>query len=148
MEGACSDALMKGAKHLGTSMPTALVADPDPYYQQQLVTLLQPSFRCVVANTLREAAQILQRERPVLLVLDLDQPDGDGIVLVRQMQSHPEYNRVLIACVTKRSSIKDKILAFQAGVDDYLVKPLTQAMNFYGRMLLLRRAGHIARLAR
>jgi DNA-binding response OmpR family regulator len=64
------------------------------------------------------------------------------------MQSHPDYSRVLIACVTKRSTVKDKILAFQAGVDDYLVKPLTQAMNFYGRMLLLRRAGHIARMAR
>jgi DNA-binding response OmpR family regulator len=102
----------------------------------------------VVANTLRETVQVLQRERPILLVLDLDQPDGDGIILVRQMQSHPDFSRVLITCVTRRSSVKDKILAFQAGVDDYLVKPLTQAMNFYGRMLLLRRAGHIARLAR
>lgn len=133
---------------MGTSLPTALVADPDPYYQQQLVKLLQPSFRCVVANTLRETVQMLQRERPSLLVLDPDQPDGDGIALIRQMHNHPDYSRVLIACVTRRSSLKDKILAFQAGVDDYLVKPLTQAMNFYGRMLLLQRAGHIARLAR
>ena len=133
---------------MGISLPTALVADPDPYYQQQLVNLLQPSFRCVVANTLRETIQVLQRERPALLVLDLDQPDGDGISLVRQMQNHSDYNRVLIACVTRRSSTKDKIQAFQAGVDDYLVKPLTQAMNFYGRMLLLRRAGHIARQAK
>jgi DNA-binding response OmpR family regulator len=133
---------------LGAPLPTALVADPDPFYQQHLVKLLEPSFRCVVANTLRETVQALQRERPVLLVLDLDQPDGDGIMLIRQMHNHPDYSRVLIACVTKRSAIKDKILAFQAGVDDYLVKPLTQAMNFYGRMLLLRRAGHIARMAR
>ena len=133
---------------MGAALPTALVADPDPFYQQQLVKLLEPSFRCVVASTLRETVQALQRERPILLVLDLDQPDGDGMLLVQQMHNHPDYNRILIACVTKRSAIKDKILAFQAGVDDYLVKPLTQAMNFYGRMLLLRRAGHIARLAR
>lgn len=133
---------------MGASLPTVLVADPDPFYQQQLVKQLQPSFRCVVANTLRETVQVLQRERPVLLVLDLDQPDGDGIALIRQMQSHPDYNRVLVACVTRRSSVKDKVQAFQAGVDDYLVKPLTQTMNFYGRMLLLRRAGHIARMAR
>jgi DNA-binding response OmpR family regulator len=137
----------KGDVKMG-ALPTVLVADPDPFYQQQLVHQLQPSFRCVVASTLRETVQALQRERPILLVLDLDQPDGDGIVLIRQMQSHPDFSRVLIACVTKRSTIKDKIQAFQAGVDDYLVKPLTQAMNFYGRMLLLRRAGHIARMAR
>ncbi|HEU5200588.1 MAG TPA: response regulator [Ktedonobacterales bacterium] len=133
---------------MGASLPLVLVADPDPLYQQQLVKLLEPSFRCVVTGSLRETVQALQRERPVLLVIDVDQPDGDGIVLIRQMQSHPDFRGVLIACVTRRSSIKDKILAFQAGVDDYLIKPLTQAMNFYGRMLLLRRAGHIARMAR
>jgi two-component system OmpR family response regulator len=133
---------------MGASLPLVLVADPDPLYQQQLVKLLEPSFRCVVTGSLRETVQALQRERPVLLVIDVDQPDGDGLVLIRQMQSHPDFRGVLIACVTRRSSIKDKILAFQAGVDDYLIKPLTQAMNFYGRMLLLRRAGHIARMAR
>jgi two-component system OmpR family response regulator len=133
---------------MGASLPLVLVADPDPLYQQQLVRLLEPSFRCVVTGSLRETVQALQRERPVLLVIDVDQPDGDGLVLIRQMQSHPDFRGVLIACVTRRSSIKDKILAFQAGVDDYLIKPLTQAMNFYGRMLLLRRAGHIARMAR
>ena len=133
---------------MGVFRPLALVADPDPLYQQHLVKQLEPSFRCLVAKNLRETVQILQYERPVLLVLEVDQPDGDGIALVRQMQNHPDYRSVLIACVTKRSTIKDKMRAFQAGVDDYLVKPLTQAMNFYGRMLLLRRAGHIARMAR
>ncbi len=133
---------------MGTFRPLALVADPDPFYQWHLVQQLEPSFRCVVAKTLRETVQMLQYERPVLLVLDLDQPDGDGILLIRQMQSHPAYRPVLIACVTGRSTMKDKIAAFQAGVDDYLVKPLTQAMNFYGRMLLLRQAGHLARMAR
>lgn len=141
-------ALQRGVKQVAASLPMVLVADPDPLYQYQLVKLLEPSFRCVIASSLREAVQILQRERPVLLVLDVDQPDGDGIVLIRQMQTHPDFHGVLIVCVTRRSSIKDKIRAFQAGVDDYLVKPLTQTMNFYGRMLLLRRAGHIARMAR
>lgn len=133
---------------MGASLPMVVVADPDPLYQQQLVKLLEPSFRCVVTSSLHETVQIFQHERPFMLVLDVDQPDGDGIVLIRQMQSHPDFRSVLIVCVTRRASIKDKILAFQAGVDDYLVKPLTQAMNFYGRMLLLRRAGHIARMAR
>jgi DNA-binding response OmpR family regulator len=133
---------------VAASLPLVLVADPDPFYQYQLVKLLEPSFRCVLAGSLREVVQALQRERPVLLVLDVDQPDGDGIALIRRMQSHPDFRGVLIACITRRSSIKDKMLAFQAGVDDYLVKPLTQTMNFYGRMLLLRRVGYIARMAR
>lgn len=83
-----------------------------------------------------------------MLILDLDQPDGDAFELIRRMQAHPVYRQVLISCVTKRSTIKDKIAAFRAGADDYLVKPLVPSMNFCGRMLLLVRAGHVARAAR
>ena len=91
---------------------------------------------------------LLEFQRLAVLVIDLDQSDGDGLALIRQMHHHPAYHPVLIACVTSRASIQAKVQAFQAGVDEYLVKPLTPAMNFAGRMLLLRRAGHFARLAR
>lgn len=129
-------------------LPAVVVADPDPDSQQQIVELLKPSFRCIVAHSLTEAYQIIRRDPPPLLVLELDQPDGDGLKLIQALQSDQALRHVLIACVTKRSSIKDKIAAFRVGADDYLVKPLTPSMNFYGRMLLLRRAGYIARLAR
>ena len=129
-------------------LPAVVVADPDPASQQQIVELLKSSFRCIVTNTLTDTYQTIRRERPPLLILDLDQPDGDGLKLIQALQSDPILRQVLIACVTKRSTIKDKIAAFRVGADDYLVKPLVPSMNFYGRMLLLRRAGHIARTAR
>ena len=129
-------------------LPAIVVADPDPASQQQMVELLKPSFQCIVTGSLTETYQIIRRELPPMLILELNQPDGDGLKLIQALQADPALRQVLIACVTTRSTIKDKIAAFRVGADDYLVKPLTPSMNFYGRMLLLRRAGHIARTAR
>src|ERR1051326_5208407 len=133
---------------LKQNMPVAVIADPDPAYQQHIVQALSSSFRCLVTRTLGETYQVIQRERPVLVTLELDQPDGDGLALIRLLQEDLQLRSILIACVTRRAAVKEKILAFRAGADDYLVKPLTPVMNFYGRMLLLLRAGHIARSAR
>ncbi len=133
---------------LKQSLPLVVVADPDPAYQQHIVQALSSSFRCLVTRTLRETYLVIQRERPALVILELDQPDGDGLALIRWLQEDVQLRSILIACVTRRAGVKEKILAFRAGADDYLVKPLTPVMNFYGRMLLLLRAGLIARSTR
>jgi DNA-binding response OmpR family regulator len=113
-----------------------------------LVRLLRPSFHCLVASTLAEAYRVIWQVKPILVSLELAFPDGDGLTLIRQMQSDLVLRQTLIACVTTSSAIKDKVLAFRLGADDYFVKPLIPAMNYSGRMLLLRQAGHIARLAK
>ncbi len=125
-------------------LPTVVVADPDPAWQHQIMILLQRDFQCHAASTLREAAHLIDRVRPVLLILELDQPDGDGFALIRHLQATPHLRQILVACVTTRSSLTDKVRAIRAGVDDYLVKPLDTA-TFAGRMLMLRRLGHLAR---
>ena len=130
------------------SLPVAVVADPDPTYQHYLVQALSSSFQCIVTKSLRETYQVIQQERPTLVTLELHQPDGDGLALIRYLQEDVQLRSILIACVTRRATVKEKIQAFRAGADDYLVKPLTPAMNFYGRMLLLVRAGHFARSVR
>src|SRR5262249_36616804 len=128
-----------------TALSTAVVADPDSLYQKQIAALLQRDFRCLVAPSLQEAYQAIQREHPSLMILELNQPDGDGLALIEYLQADPLLRQVLIACVTERAAVKDKVRAFRAGADDYIVKPLTPATNFTGRMLLLRRLGHLAR---
>ena len=129
---------------LRNPLSTLVVADPDIAYQRQIVSLLEPSFRCFTASTLREAYLTILRERPSLITLELAQPDGDGISFIQYLQAEPPLQHILIACVTERASIADKVRAFRAGADDYLVKPI-YGPTFYGQMLLLRRTGHMAR---
>ncbi|HLV97802.1 MAG TPA: response regulator [Ktedonobacterales bacterium] len=133
---------------MNNPISTVVVVDPDPLYQRQVAFSLQQSFRCVPAATLYEAQQLIRRERPGMVILELDLPDGDGIKLIEALQADPMLKQVLIACLTRRKSVLDKIRAFRAGADDYLVKPLGPSTNLYGQMLLLRRAGHFARKVR
>ncbi|HLW01405.1 MAG TPA: response regulator [Ktedonobacterales bacterium] len=129
---------------LRNPLSTLVVADPDIAYQRQIISLLESSFRCFPASSLREAYQTIVRERPSLITLELTQPDGDGIGFIQYLQAEPSLQHILIACVTERSSIADKVRAFRAGADDYFVKPI-YGPSFYGQMLLLRRTGHMAR---
>jgi DNA-binding response OmpR family regulator len=133
---------------MNNPISTVVVVDPDPLYQRQIAYALQQSFRCLPAASLQEAQQLIRRERPGMVILELDLPDGDGIKLIEALQADPALKQVLIACLTRRKSVPDKIRAFRAGADDYLVKPLAPSTNLYGQMLLLRRAGHFARKVR
>lgn len=129
-------------------LPAVIVADPDPLYQQELARLLKPGFRCFVTSTLRETYGAILQVKPVIVSLELNFPDGNGLRLIEDLQADPVLRRILIACVTRQGTPKDKILAFRAGADDYFVKPLAPAMNFSGRMRLLCQMGQTARLAR
>ncbi|HEY7346921.1 MAG TPA: response regulator [Ktedonobacterales bacterium] len=124
-------------------LPTVVVADPDMFYQQRIAISLQQGFRCILTGSLRETYWAILCERPALVILELNQPDGDGIALIQHLQADPALKGILIACVTQRATIRDKVRAFRAGADDYIVKPLSS--SFFGQMLLLRRAGHMAR---
>ena len=55
-----------------------------------------------------------------LIVLDLGLPDGDGIELTRRVR---EWSRVPIIVISARGREEDKVLALDAGADDYLTKP-------------------------
>src|SRR6185369_9532468 len=58
--------------------------------------------------------------RPELVVLDLGLPDGDGVDFIRDLRA---WSAIPILVLSARSSENDKILALDAGADDYLVKP-------------------------
>jgi DNA-binding response OmpR family regulator len=114
------------------------------FYQDRIVHLLQESFRCIRTNSLREAYRAILNERPSIVILELNQPDGDGLDLIAHLRTDPTLKGILIACVTQRSNTWDKVFAWRAGADDYIVKPLTR--TFHGQMLLLKRAGLMARV--
>lgn len=125
--------------------PLVMVADPEVQARTSLVAQLSPRFRCREASNLKETFQLLCEEPSALLLLERDYPDGDGLDLVRQLSEYPTLPRVLMVCVTSRASITDKLAAFQAGVDDYLVKPLWPTLHLSGRLSLLLQVGETAR---
>ncbi len=116
--------------------PIVLVSDPDPLQQQLLESCLRQRFRVVTASNLAETVQKLVVNRPRILLLEINQPDGNGIELIKQIRRDPGTHNTIIACVTNRNAIRDKVTGFQAGADDYIIKPVNPE-SFPWRLILL-----------
>ena len=68
--------------------------------------------------------EVVRREKPDLVLLDLMMPDIDGWEVYRQMKADVELARIPVVVVTARAQSIDKVLGLQvAKVDDYITKP-------------------------
>src|SRR5580765_555365 len=98
-----------------------LVVDDEPNILATLAPLLRSrGYEVSTAMSGRAALESVERENPDLIVLDLGLPDVDGVEvtrLVRDGRSTP------IVVLSARGAEGDKVLALDAGADDYVTKP-------------------------
>ncbi|HCU94607.1 MAG TPA: DNA-binding response regulator [Actinobacteria bacterium] len=97
---------------------SVLVVEDDPGLATQLVRgLSRGGYDVEHVTTGRDA---LGRSDPDVVLLDLGLPDTDGVDVCRQLR---ERSGVAIIVVTARGEEPERVLALDAGADDYLVKP-------------------------
>ncbi len=93
------------------------------------------------AATLAGALEVAAREPPDAAVIDLVLPDGSGIELCRELRSWSSMPIVVLSALEEE---EQKVLALQAGADDYLTKPFS-ARELVARLeAVFRRAGESA----
>src|SRR3954469_9219995 len=101
--------------------PVILVIDDEPPIQKFLrVTLEAQGYQVVEAVTGKAGLIHAASRTPDLIILDLGLPDIDGVDVTRQLR---EWSKIPIIIVSARGKEQDKILALDAGADDYLTKP-------------------------
>lgn len=83
-----------------------------------------------------EALEVLKKERCHLAVVDVMMPFMDGYSLTKEIRK--QYN-IPIILLTSKNQIEDKEQGFQAGTDDYLVKPFEPKELIFRIKALLRR---------
>jgi DNA-binding response OmpR family regulator len=121
-----------------TGSPTVLVVDDDAAMRAGLADNLElEGYQVLSAATLREGREAALRHRPDLIILDLMLPDGDGVSLCRQLRVQGYQQPIIM--LTARAEEMDKVLGFEVGADDYVVKP------FGLRELLARVRAHLRR---
>jgi two-component system response regulator QseB len=87
-----------------------------------LLSVLQDERHVVVWVRLAEqVCERIQAEAFDAVLLDLGLPDGDGIVLLRQIRAVNADLPVMV--ITSRDSLEDRLRGFSVGADDYLIKP-------------------------
>ena len=72
-------------------------------------------------------------------MLDRNLPDGDGLALARRLRA--EGNPLPLLILTARDALEDKLVGFDAGADDYLVKPFALQEVEVRLLALARRSG-------
>jgi len=97
-----------------------LVEDEPPMRKFIRASLASHGYRLLEAERVSEALPLLYSHNPALILLDLGLPDGDGIELTTQIR---EVSRVPIIVLSARGREEDKVMALDAGADDYLTKP-------------------------
>jgi len=86
-----------------------------------------------IAETGQEAlAGVEQEPRPDLVLLDLMLPDMSGTEICRRIRANPLTQEAAVIMVTAKGEEIDRVVGFEVGADDYVVKP------FSVRELLLR----------
>lgn len=115
-----------------------LVIDDEPQIRRALDSILSAHGYAVdLAVDGADAVRQATRHRPDLVLLDLTLPDVDGIDLCRELRT---WLDAPIFVLSARTQQDDKILALDAGADDYITKPFEAGEMLARIRALLRRA--------
>lgn len=119
-------------------MSNILVIDDEPQIRRLVRLVLEG-----VGHKVREAAtgqdglvEAASRQ-PDAIILDLGLPDIDGITMLRRLR---EWTLLPVLILSVRDAEEDKVLALDAGADDYVTKPFSSAELLARLRVALRRA--------
>ncbi len=96
----------------------------------------------LIARNGEEAMRIVGQQHPQVVITGWMMPKMNGITLCRKLRENSERPDMYVIMLTIQESVDRLVEAFEAGADDYLVKPVTQKV-FFAR---LRAAQRVVRL--
>jgi DNA-binding response OmpR family regulator len=103
-----------------------LVIDDEPFILMMVEDKLQRAgFEVVTLNESINAVNVVEKERPDLIILDWMMPEVSGIELCRKLKSEPDLTSIPIFMLTAKGQEEDEKLGFKCGVTRYITKPFS-----------------------
>jgi two-component system KDP operon response regulator KdpE len=104
-------------------MHLALIVEDDRAVQKVLRMMLEANgFRVLIADTCVRAVADARAHRPDIMLVDLGLPDRDGIEFIEQCRA---WSPAPILVLSARTAEAQRLAAFEAGADDYILKPFS-----------------------
>jgi len=101
--------------------PLVLIVDDEPQIQRLLTVSLEANgYRALSAANGQEGLVLAAQHQPALVILDIGLPDLSGQEVLRRLR---EWSQAPVIVLSVRDDEKGKVLALDAGADDYVTKP-------------------------
>ncbi|PSR14506.1 MAG: hypothetical protein C7N36_03730 [Bacteroidetes bacterium] len=107
---------------------TILIVEDNQDMRNFIHQLLKPKYqRIFLANNGAEGLLLLQEHGTAidLIVSDVMMPEVDGLTMLREIKTHPEWYGIPVVMLTALAADRDRLTALTIGVDDYLTKPFS-----------------------
>ena len=101
-----------------------LVDDSEVVRRHSSAVLIEAGYDVIVAHDGEEGLALCRAELPDLVLSDVEMPRRDGFSLCRAIKEEPKTERIPVVLCTSLGEASDLEKGFDAGADDYLVKPV------------------------
>jgi len=105
---------------------TLLIVDDDASAREGLRSVFENAgHRTIAVSDAPSALRLLHKQPCDLVMLDVELPEIDGLTFCRLLRAQPAMQKLPVVVFSASDSEVRKVEAFNAGVDDYIVKPST-----------------------
>lgn len=116
-----------------------LIEDDEALAEGISFMLVKEGYETERFSACSDSRRALEQIQPDLILLDWNLPDGDGLMLCREIS---EKWKIPILVITARDMEIDQVMCLESGADDYIAKPFSLAVLKARIAALLRRQGN------
>ncbi|MBQ1657924.1 MAG: response regulator, partial [Rhodocyclaceae bacterium] len=122
------NALPGDEKADGAARPLILIVDDSITVRSHTArTLERAGYQSLAASNGEEALTLITRNRPALILSDIEMPRMDGFVLLKRLRAQGDSARIPIVMISSRTAEKHRSRAAELGANHYLGKPFNEA---------------------
>ncbi|MDR1796686.1 MAG: response regulator [Clostridiales Family XIII bacterium] len=103
-----------------------LLIDDSPFFRGQLKISLSKEYDVIEAGTGADGLDLVKREKPDLVLLDIVLPDYSGFEICKILRDSESNNLMPIILVTSQDAQEDVLVGLELGADDYVKKPFNE----------------------
>jgi twitching motility two-component system response regulator PilH len=106
-------------------MPRVLIVDDSPTEIKKISQILSRSgYQVLTAETGEEGIEMVKRESPDVVLMDIVMPGLNGFQATRQLSRDPETQSIPVIIVTTKDQETDRLWGQRQGAKGYLTKPV------------------------
>ena len=102
-----------------------IVVVDDEYFISRSLSFIfeKEGYACSIANDGEAALEVIRRERPDLVFLDIGMPRMNGYQVCREIRRDPDIKNTYVIMLTAMGQEVDQEASLEAGANEYMLKP-------------------------